>query len=79
MGEGADLLLSLTQSLCLQEGVVEAQSLVQQLQECGRLLDALGSRAEGLQARGRSWLEPTPRCTQVSLGLSGQGLRSHVP
>ncbi|KAI4583108.1 hypothetical protein MJG53_008321 [Ovis ammon polii x Ovis aries] len=36
----------------LQEGVVEAQSLVQQLQECGRLLDALGSRAEGLQARG---------------------------
>lgn len=31
---------------------MEAQSLVQQLQECGRLLDALGSRAEGLQARG---------------------------
>lgn len=31
-------------SLCVSGGaVVEAQSLVQQLQECGRLLDALGS------------------------------------
>ncbi|XP_055291885.1 spectrin beta chain, non-erythrocytic 5 [Moschus berezovskii] len=36
----------------LQEGVVEAQSLLQQHQECGRLLNALGSRAEGLRARG---------------------------
>ncbi|XP_061286842.1 spectrin beta chain, non-erythrocytic 5 isoform X2 [Bos javanicus] len=37
----------------LQEGVVEAQSLMQKHQECGRLLDALGSRAEDLRARGK--------------------------
>ncbi|CAN0540377.1 unnamed protein product [Rangifer tarandus platyrhynchus] len=36
----------------LQQGVVETQSLLQQHQERGRLLDALGSRAEDLRARG---------------------------
>ncbi|KAF4017333.1 hypothetical protein G4228_009075 [Cervus hanglu yarkandensis] len=36
----------------LQEGVVETQRLLQQHQERGQLLEALGSRAEDLRARG---------------------------
>ena len=32
---------------------MEAQSLMQKHQECGWLLDALGSRAEDLRARGK--------------------------
>ena len=50
----------LTSSLCTQEDIREAQSLLQQHQGLGWLLSTLGFRAEALRARGEKLLLSHP-------------------